>query len=71
MKQVIYIEREYECDDCGKFVVIHSDHEKKSRICAYCANKIKETGITHELEGEWVIKKNWGKEISKRPAVKR
>lgn len=61
-----FIQREYRCRDCGNFVVIHSDTETRNKRCQ-CGRMVKQTGITEEIVGGFVIEKLWGKEVARRP----
>jgi DNA-directed RNA polymerase subunit RPC12/RpoP len=64
---MIYIEREYKCEKCGKGTVIHSDLTSRNKYCCYCGKPVTETGKTTELEGDFVVMKQDGVEFRRFP----
>lgn len=65
MDIVDYIEREYICKNCGKFIVIHRNLISRNKICCYCGIIVKETGNTLTIEGDFCIVRKNEKEINR------
>jgi len=60
-----YVQVQYKCDNCGKFIVIHTNDNRNSHCM--CGRPAIQTGFVEKIEGDEIVAYQDEKEVGRRP----